>query len=253
VTELLAHYTGLSLAEFLGLAGFAAMAGFSRGFAGFGAALIFVPLASILIPPQSAVPILWIIDFTMVLPLTIQGFRNCNWGEIRPLFAGAIFGAPVGVWLLATVPADPMRWVVSGLVLIAVVGLASGYRRTRPMPLPGMVAVGGAAGVGSGAASLGGPPVIVFWASSADTTAAQMRMNIMAFFGLTGFTSGVMHYFFGLFTEERLITAMLLGPVYALAVFAGSRSFGFASETLFRRFALCLCTAAAIMVMPVWD
>lgn len=251
--NLLAQWTGLGVTEFLSLCTFAFMAGFSRGFAGFGAALIFVPLASLLIPPQSAVPILWLIDFTMVLPLTIQGFRNCDWTEIRPLFAGSVFGAPLGVWLLATLPDTPMKWIVSILVLIAVAGLASGYRRTRPMPLPGMVAVGGVAGVGSGAASLGGPPVIVFWASSSTTSPAQLRMNILAFFGLTGFTSGVMHFWFGLFTEERLITAALLGPVYALAVFAGSRSFGFASEKLFRTFALCLCAAAAVMVMPVWS
>lgn len=252
MTELLAEYTGLSVAQFLGLAAFAAMAGLSRGFAGFGAALIFVPLASILIPPQSAVPILWLIDFTMVLPLTIQGFRSCNWSEIRPLFVGAVLGVPLGVWLLATMPEDHMKWIVSALVLIAVAGLASGYRRTRPIPLAGMITVGGAAGVGSGAAALGGPPVIVFWASSNTTSAAQMRMNIFAFFGLTGITSGIMHFSFGLFTEEKLITAALLGPVYALAIFVGSRMFGLASEKGFRIFALCLCTVAAIMVMPVW-
>jgi uncharacterized membrane protein YfcA len=250
--ELLTEHTGLTIAQFLGLCGFAAMAGLSRGFAGFGAALIFVPLASILIPPQSAVPILWLIDFTMVLPLTITGFRNCNWPEIRPMFVGAIFGVPLGTWLLATLPADPMKWIVAILVLIAVAGLASGYRRKKPMPLPGMIAVGGAAGIGSGAAALGGPPAIVFWASSMTTSAAQMRMNIFAFFGLTGITAGIMHFSFGLFTTERVVTAILLGPVYGLAIFTGSRMFGLVSEKGFRIFALCLCAAAAIMVMPIW-
>lgn len=252
MAELLAQYTGLSVPLILGLAGFTAMAGLSRGFAGFGAALIFVPLASILIPPQMAVPVLWLIDFTLVMPLTIKGFRSANWGEIRNMIAGVIVGVPLGTWMLATLPQDPMRWVISILVLIAVAGLASGYRRTRPMSRPGMIAVGGAAGVGSGAAALGGPSVIVFWASSTTTSAAQMRMNIFAFFGLTGTLAGVMHFWFGLFTLEVLATSVLLGPIYALALYVGSRMFGMVSESGFRRFALCLCAAAAIMVMPVW-
>lgn len=252
MADLLAQYTGLTPELFLGLACFTAFAGLSRGFAGFGAALIFVPLASILIPPQMAVPVLWLIDFTLVMPLTIKGLRAANWGEIRPMIAGVIVGVPLGTWMLATLPQDPMRWVVSILVLIAVAGLASGYRRTRPMSRPGMIAVGGAAGVGSGAAALGGPPVIVFWASSSTTSAAQMRMNIFAFFGLTGTLAGVMHFSFGLFTSEVIVTSLLLGPIYALALFLGSRMFGLISEKGFRTFALCLCAAAAIMVMPVW-
>jgi hypothetical protein len=80
-----------------------------------------------------------------------------------------------------------------------------------------------------------------------------MRMNIFAFFGLTGVMSGAMHLWFGLFTAERLLLALALGPAYALGIWCGSRAFGLASERAFRTFALSLCTAAAIMMMPVWE
>ncbi|WP_417519020.1 sulfite exporter TauE/SafE family protein [Minwuia sp.] len=252
MNELAVQADALLTQQTLILAIIALATGLVRGFAGFGAAMVFVPLASIFVAPQTAVITLWLMDFVIVLPLTVTGFRNCNWSEIRPLFAGAVIGVPLGVWTLATTPEEPLKWIISILVLGAVVGLASGYRRRKPMPVPGIVAVGTAAGMGSGIAGLSGPPVIVFWAGS-ETTPAQMRMNIFAFFGLTGMMAGAMHLWFGLFTPERLLLAALLAPAYALAIWSGSKAFGFASERAFRIFALSLCTAAAIMVMPVWS
>ncbi len=242
---------GLLTTDTLLIAFAATLTGLVRGFAGFGAAMVFVPLASILVPPQTAVITLWLIDSIVTLPLTIRGFRQGNWRDIGPLFVGAIAGVPVGVWLLATTPETPMRWIISIIVLLAVVVLASGYQRKKVMPLPGVVGVGTTAGIGSGLAGLGGPPVIVFWVSGA-ATAAQTRMNIFGFFGLTGVMSGTGHFLFGLFTPERLVLAALLIPAYALGIYAGARMFGLASESAFRRFALTICALGAVLVMPVW-
>jgi len=237
--------------DLLWLYGFAVLTGLVRGFSGFGAAMVFIPLASILVPPQTAVITLWLIDVLVTSPLTIKGMRHGHWPEILPLFLGAMAGVPLGVWLLATTPETPMRWTISIIVLLAVLVLASGYRRKNRMPLPGVLAVGASAGVGSGMASLGGPPVIVFWVSGA-ASAAQTRMNIFGFFGMTALMSGAGHYLFGLFTPERLMLAALLIPAYALGIFSGNRMFGLASESMFRRFALTICAAGAILVMPVW-
>ena len=233
----------------LALAAFAA--GLVRGFSGFGAAMIFVPLASVIVDPRTAVIALWVMDNLVTLPLVVQGMRNCTWSEIRPLFLGAIFGAPAGVWLLANAPEAPMRWAIAVLVLIAVAALASGYRRKKPLHGGGVVAVGAASGIGSGLAGLSGPPVIVFWVGG-TTAPAQVRMNTFAFFGLTGAVAGVAHLVAGLFTPERIVLALMIAPAFAIAIYTGSALFGFASETLFRRFALSLCALAAIFVMPIW-
>lgn len=251
MNELAALAAGFLTADTLMLALAAMAAGFVRGFSGFGAAMIFVPLASVIVDPPTAVIALWIMDNLVTLPLVVQGFRHCAWAEIRPLFLGAVFGAPAGVWLLANAPEDPLRWTIAILVLVAVVGLASGYRRRKPLHRVGVVAVGAAAGIGGGLAGLTGPPVIVFWVGS-ETAPAQVRMNTFAFFGLTGVLAGIAHLVAGLFTPERIMLAALIAPAYAVAIYSGSALFGFASERLFRAFALTLCTVAAIFVLPLW-
>ncbi|WP_416897874.1 MAG: sulfite exporter TauE/SafE family protein [Minwuia sp.] len=251
MTDAVGVFAGLWHADTLILFLIAALTGLVRGFAGFGAAMVFVPLASILVLPQTAVITLWLMDFAIALPMTVRSFRSCNWTEIRPLFAGAVLGVPVGVWMLANLPPEPMKWIISVAVLAAVAGLASGWRRSRPLATPGVAAIGTVSGIGSGLSGLSGPPVIVFWASG-QGTGAEMRTNIFAFFGLTGMMAGLMHFTFGLFTPERLALAAMLAPGYALAFWSGTRIFGFASEKTFRTFALSLCAVAALMVMPVW-
>ena len=55
----LADYSARDLAV---LAAAAFIAGLARGFSGFGAALIFMPLASVVVTPQVAAPLLLVVD-----------------------------------------------------------------------------------------------------------------------------------------------------------------------------------------------
>lgn len=251
MNDLAALAAGYLTTDTLFLALAALAAGFVRGFSGFGAAMVFVPLASAFVDPRTAVIMLWVMDNLVTLPLVVQGMKRCTWSEIRPLFLGAMLGAPAGVWLLANAPEDPLRWAIAIMVLTAVLVLASGYRRRKPMHRAGVAAVGAASGVGSGLAGLSGPPVIVFWVGS-ETAPAQLRMNTFAFFGLTGALAGVSHLVAQLFTVERVVLALMVAPAFAVAIYSGSALFGFASEKLFRAFSLILCAVAAVFVMPVW-
>src|SRR3546814_6767433 len=88
-----------ALAEdrFLWLAVAALAAGLVRGFSGFGAAMVFIPLAGIVVSPQTAVPLLFVADNLATLHITLPSFRRCCWAEILPLTAGATLTVPLEI------------------------------------------------------------------------------------------------------------------------------------------------------------
>ena len=238
--------------RFLWLAAAAALAGLVRGFSGFGAAMIFLPLAGIVVRPEVAVPLLFVADNLATLHITLPSFRRCCWAEILPLAAGATLTIPLGVALLVSVDPEAMRWAISLLILLAVGLLASGWRLQRALPLAGTAAVGGLTGLAGGAASLYGPPLILFWLGG-RSGAVQVRDNIYAIFGLLSVAAGITQWLNGLLTLAILREALLLLPVYVVATVAGARLFGRASDRQYRWVVLGLCALVALGGLPLWQ
>src|SRR5829696_8626272 len=106
----------------------ALLGGLVRGFTGFGFAMVFVPLAAVVVGPVVAVGLVWAIDAPFALPLAARVTRKAQWSEVLPLLVGASALLPVGVWLLTHL--DPLltRWIVACLILTAIAVLASGWR-----------------------------------------------------------------------------------------------------------------------------
>src|ERR1700726_3023235 len=72
------------------------IAGTARGFSGFGAALIFMPLASSLAAPRLVAALLLIIDFVAAAPLLPNAWKQADRKATWVMVAGALLGVPVG-------------------------------------------------------------------------------------------------------------------------------------------------------------
>ncbi len=118
----------LTLATLLG--------GLVRGFTGFGFAMVFMPLASIVIGPVAALALIWVIDAPFALPLAARSARRADWREVVPLLVAATLTLPIGLWLLLWLDRQTMRWLLAGLVLGAVALMASGWRYQGRPGLP---------------------------------------------------------------------------------------------------------------------
>src|SRR5476649_2231439 len=106
----------------------AAVAGMVRGFAGFGAAMVMTPVFSALYGPEVGIVLCMLLEIVVALPLLPRAVRHVDWRVIGLLLAAAIVGAPLGNFVLTLVAPQPMRWVISAIVLSAVAMLASGWR-----------------------------------------------------------------------------------------------------------------------------
>jgi uncharacterized membrane protein YfcA len=230
----------------------ALVAGVTRGFSGFGGALIFVPLVSAAFGPEVAVPVLLIIDSVMTAPITIRAFRECTWREVAPLAASAIIAVPFGVYLLNHVDPVLLRWAVAVLALGLLALLMSGWRHSGRPTLPATIGVGLVAGVFGGAAQMSGPAVVAYWLGGGHS-AAQVRANLFGFFALATLASGTAYAWTGLFTLEVGRLSLILGPLYAIGLFAGAWAFRGASDAHYRKAAYTVIALAALASLPLFD
>lgn len=230
----------------------ALIAGLARGFSGFGGALIFVPLASAATEPRLAAALLLIIDGVLTLGLLPDAWHRANRREVATMVSGALIGVPIGTAILALTPPVTLRWIISLVVLALLAFLASGWRYHGRPQLPLTVGTGGLAGVFSGAAQLGGPPVVAYWLGGA-IPAATVRANLVLYFALSSVISAAAYLVGGLLTMEAMVLSAVICPAYGVGLLAGSRLFGFANEATFRYICFMLIALAAVIGMPLFD
>jgi uncharacterized protein len=228
------------------------VSGMVRGFSGFGAALVYVPLMSAVYGPRIAAPSFLIIDFFTGLVFMLTLWRQAVWREVLPLAAAALLAAQLGSLIL--IYADPvsLRWGISVIVLAVVPVLATGWRyHGRPILIV-TIAVGLLSGLMGGAVQIYGPPVILYWLGSASD-ALTVRANFICYFAT--FASGLMvtYSLKGLLTAEATALALLIGPLQIVAQYAGSRLFQFATERTYRRVAFGIIAVAGVLGMPLLD
>ncbi|WP_102224908.1 sulfite exporter TauE/SafE family protein [Acidimangrovimonas sediminis] len=230
----------------------AAIAGLSRGFSGFGAALIFMPLASAIVGPKVAAPLLLIVDAVAALSLLPDAWRRADKARVFVMAGGAAIGVPLGTAALIWLDRTTMRWLISGVTCALLALLISGWRyHGRPRPWA-TVLVGTASGLFSGAAGAGGPPVIAYWLGSPEPRAA-IRANIVAYFAVSTVLSIISYSLGGLFTWHVLALCLPVGLAYALGLQLGARLFRLAGDAGFRWVSYALIAGAGIGSLPLFD
>lgn len=248
----MAIFSGLSLTALLFLAAVALFAGLVRGFSGFGAALIFTPLAAAIVSPRMAAPVLLVVDAVATLPLVVGAWRHSERSAVATMALGALAGVPLGAFVLTVGDPTAIRWALSLIVFAVLALLMSGWRYKGKPLAPVTVGVGGAAGFLSGFAQMSGPPVIAYWLGG-TAPAAIVRANIILFFFATDILAAVTYTADGLLTAKVFAAALIVGPVYGLGLWFGAHMFSRANETTYRRVAYTLIALAAVLSLPLWE
>ena len=173
------------------------LTGVVRGFAGFGAAMVFIPSVSLLYEPKFAVATLFIIDVITPLPMIPKALKEFEFKEVLPISIGATLTVPLGILILKNSDPTVLRYVISISILFLILMLASGWRYKGKVTRPGLFGLGTISGVAGGVASLYGPPLILFWMSR-RSKAVTIRANIIIYFAyiiaITGIGYGLVVY-----------------------------------------------------------
>lgn len=224
----------------------AVLAGVVRGFAGFGAAMILTPVFSALYGPLVGVPVCLLLEFGIAFPMLRRTVGLVDWRRIGLLLLAASVAVPLGLFVLTTADPEPLRWAISGIVLAAVVLLATGWRFAgRPTP-PATIAAGVASGFLNGLCGMAGPPVAFYYLAGADG-AATVRASFIVYFAAIDFVSLVGLGVQGLVTIDTLILGALLVVPYVAGGLVGERLFPLAGEAFFRGLALAILACVAVV------
>jgi uncharacterized membrane protein YfcA len=229
------------------------VAGIIRGYSGFGFAMVAVTSMSLVLPPVQVVPTVLILEVLASIRLVPQVWRHIDWFSLRWLLAGSLVATPLGVYLLATIPAAPMRMSISLLVLVAATLLMRGFAWKR-MPGKSLTIITGVAcGMLNGAAAIGGPPVILFYLSSPAGVTIS-RASIIAYFLGIDSMSLVMAAVQGLTTSATLLTTAVCLLPLLLGITVGSRMFINVDQDSFRHHVLILLIILSIvgLARSVW-
>jgi uncharacterized membrane protein YfcA len=228
------------------------VAGAVRGFAGFGTAMVFLPVAAQVLPPVWALIALVVMDVFGPLPNLRRALRDGRTADLGWLLGGMIAALPLGLAVLYVAPAELFRYAVSLVALTVPALIWAGFSLRGAPGRPLLLGTGVVSGVLGGVAGLPGPPVILLYMGSGDPVRI-VRANTMLFlFAYTLILLAVL----GL--QERLATpavmiGLLLALPNALGNVAGAAIFRPERARLYRVAGYGLIIVSALAGLPLWD
>jgi uncharacterized protein len=228
----------------------ALLAGVVRGFSGFGSALILSPSLSALYGPAVAVPVALLLELVLSGPFVPPAARLVDRRRTLLLCVAAAVMVPVGAYLLSVVDERALRWAICALVFAAVAILGFGWRYHGRPSDAATAATGALSGLFGGSTGLTGPPVI-FFELAGSAPIERMRASFIMFFAWVDVIALVSFAVTGTLAARPVLIAVLLLAPYLAAAAVGARLFGRASEAFYRRLAVVILAAVAVVSLPL--
>ncbi len=218
-----------------------------RGYSGFGFSLLSITALSLILPPVTVVPSIFLLEVAASIRLLPEVWGQVHWRSIRVLLVGCLVATPLGVWALANAPVTPMKLALAAFVLLSAILLTRGVA-LRSMPgTAGTFGTGVATGLLNGGFGMGGPPLVIFYLSTPAGVAAG-RASIIAFIIATDLMGLGFQAREGLITSDTFRLSASFLPSLLVGVWLGSRAFRRADPARFRLWTLRLLMLLAFLM-----
>lgn len=216
-----------------------------RGYSGFGYSALVISASGLVTNPLNFVAVVVILETAMSLQAARRAGPDVDWRRVGYLMIGAMVGLPLGLWALTTVPEDAARAVIAGYVLFMCGVLLIGWRLRDQVRGPGNVAAGLISGLAN-APGMGGLPIAAFFAAQ-PMQAAVFRATLIAYFPLLDLYSAPLYWWSGLVSWDTLWASLWALPLTIFGNWLGGRHFFGTDPQEFRRFAILLLAALALL------
>lgn len=219
------------------------VAGYVRGYSGFGFAALVMSFAALVTDPFPFVAVVILSDIVMTAGQARGIWAHIDWRRVGTLFGGALVGVPLGVFALEAVGLDLGRVLLSIFVLgmcgLLWVGWSIGPQRDGAH-----VAVGGISGMAN-AMGVGGLPVAVFFTAQ-SVPPVVFRATVIAYFTALDLWTLPVLWNAGRVTADSFTASALGLPFMLLGLWAGGKRFSRASPQDFRKFAILLLVVLSV-------
>jgi hypothetical protein len=215
------------------------VAAFTKGLAGFGQALVAVPLLVSVIGLQITSPVMSLFGLTSNIYLLIRNRRGLDFREIWRLSLASLLMVPLGVWGLSALD-EHIVLAILGAFLIAY----SLYALIGPR-LPYIKEVnlgfifGAFSGLLTGAYNTGGPPIVIY-GTCRQWNPTEFKGNIQAFFMMNSVVVVSSHFLSKNYTPDVLRYFALALPFLVAGMVIGSHMDKYLNPVQFRKLVLML-------------
>ncbi len=220
------------------------IAGFIRGYSGFGFALAAVPMLTVVLDPVEAVPLVLLFEIALTLGFLPSLIGLVQWNALGWLVFGALLGTPIGLYILSAVPAEPMRF---GLGLLLLVSVLLSWRTpsgaTWHLGASSKLGIGVLSGLLSGGTAMSGPPIVLYFLA-VPVSAAVRRASMMMFFLCSASIALALGVASELYARSTFLLAVPALPILVAGAALGAACFRRSKPVTHRR--LTLATLAAV-------
>jgi uncharacterized membrane protein YfcA len=225
------------------------LASFVFGTAGFGFALVSVPLLALVVSPKLAVPFVLVYSYGINFFLLLRFKSHIQWPKVWPLMLGAAPGVPIGIYFLKHSENILVRQGVGVVVVVFVLWslLAKQKKGFTLSRFWGSVA-GFASGILGGAFAMPGPPLLIYLALN-RWEKNLTRATIQIFFFFTGTCMLLGQAIANVLTLHVLRLNLFYLPVVILGGVVGYLTFKRLSAQLFDRIFMYLLLAIGILLI----
>jgi len=225
-----------------------AAASFVHGLAGFGIGLVSLAFLPLVMSPVVAVVVMTIYTVVFSLGMLVPLRREVELRALGLLGAGTLAGTPVGVWVLAALPASVLTRLIGG-TLIAIVALEwLGFYPQRLTGRGWALGAGVVAGIAGGAVGTPGPPVILYTAAQGWSPRA-VKATLQAFFLVNQGVILLGYWWAGLLTAEVTRATILFFAPAAVALVAGVALFNRVDQPRFRRIVFAVLFVSGVVLL----
>lgn len=213
------------------------IAGVTRGFSGFGSAMILAPGLSLLFNPQQVVATVILLEMTASVGLIPTALSKTKWQKVFPMVLTALVMIPIGSYFLVLLDPVLMRRIIGGLILIFVVLLLFGKHIIFKPRIVLSLGIGACSGFLTGLTGMGGPPVVLYEFSGKGTSSTN-RANLISFFALTQFFALISYWLQGILSFLVIQRFLILLVPFLFSLFLGNFLFKRVSELIFKKIVL---------------
>lgn len=223
-------------------------AAFTAGLAGFGAALVGMPLLSMLVGPQMAraiYPLAFLASQTFMI---ISYRKQINLKSLSRMAIPSLLLIPVGGFAASVLPDRAI------FATLAVMTLLYALYSLFKFPLPTVtnpnwgIPFGCFSGVLAGAFNTPGPPLIVY-ANMAQWERGTFKGNLQSVFFANSIAVNIMHFTTGNHSAETVSLALTAIPAIFLGIFLGKSCDRWINPQQFRTIVLILLIGISLSLL----
>jgi uncharacterized membrane protein YfcA len=224
-------------------------AGMIQGLAGFGSALVAVPVLALVLPPATLVPLMVLLGVFISLFNLLSLRHAWDLTPALPLLGGYVLGTPLGLLFLTQAPQNLILGSL-GLLISLYAGLSlAGRQPDAPWLRHHRVAIGTLSGALGAAYSANGPPVLLHVAAQREWNADRRKAVLAIYFLAANLVTAGAHALSDLVTGEVLHWLAWGLPPLLAGTLAGIALYRRLGEHDYRRLTLVIILVAGLRLV----